>query len=111
MSDQVTDGRRFHILTVIDNCARECLALVADTSLSGRWGASEQDAIVVQRGQHDMIVSENGPEYTSNAILGLADETDVGWNDIASGKPQQKDFNERVASSASGSSVDCGTSC
>lgn len=41
VSDQLTDGRRFRILTVIDNCTRECLALVADTSLSGarvaRW--------------------------------------------------------------------------
>lgn len=32
----MTDGRRFRILTMIDNCTRECLALVADTSLSGR---------------------------------------------------------------------------
>lgn len=31
VSDQMTDGRRFRILTVIDNCTRECLALVADT--------------------------------------------------------------------------------
>jgi putative transposase len=34
-SDQLTDGRRFRILTVVDDCTRECLALVADTSLSG----------------------------------------------------------------------------
>lgn len=30
-SDQLTDGRRFRILTVVDDCTRECLALVADT--------------------------------------------------------------------------------
>src|SRR5215831_7470707 len=35
VSDQLTDGRRFRILTVVDDCTRECLALVADTSLSG----------------------------------------------------------------------------
>ncbi|MGX1360725.1 hypothetical protein AB7M46_005782 [Bradyrhizobium elkanii] len=34
VSDQLTDGRRFRILTVVDDCTRECLALVADTSLS-----------------------------------------------------------------------------
>jgi len=39
VADQMTDGRRFRILTVIDNCTRECLALVADTSLSGASGA------------------------------------------------------------------------
>lgn len=35
VSDQLTDGRRFRILTVVDDCTRECLALIADTSLSG----------------------------------------------------------------------------
>ena len=35
VSDQLTDGRRFRILTIVDDCTRECLALVADTSLSG----------------------------------------------------------------------------
>jgi putative transposase len=35
VSDQLTDGRRFRILTVVDDCTRECLALVPDTSLSG----------------------------------------------------------------------------
>ena len=94
VSDQMTDGRRFRILTVIDNCTRECLALVADTSLSGRRVARELDAIIAQRGRPDMIVSDNGTEYTSNAILGWADETGVGWHYIAPGKPQQNGFNE-----------------
>ena len=33
VSHQMTDGRRFRILTVVDNCTRECLALVADSSM------------------------------------------------------------------------------
>lgn len=33
-SDQFTDGRRFRILTIVDDCTRENLALVADTTLS-----------------------------------------------------------------------------
>ena len=74
VSDQMTDGRRFRILTVIDNCTRECLALVADTSLSGRRVARELDAIIAQRGRPDMIVSDNGTELTSNAVLGWADD-------------------------------------
>jgi putative transposase len=94
VSDQLTDGRRFRILTVIDNCTRECLALVADTSLSGRRVARELDAIIRQRGRPDMIVSDNGTEYTSNAILAWADESGVGWHYIAPGKPQQNGFNE-----------------
>ena len=94
VSDQMTDGRRFRILTVIDNCTRECLALVADTSLSGRRVARELDAIIGQRGRPDTIVSDNGTELTSNAILGWADDTGVGWHYIAPGKPQQNGYNE-----------------
>ena len=89
VSDQMTDGRRFRILTVIDNCTRECLALVADTSLSGARVARELDVIIGQRGRPDMIVSDNGTEYTSNAILGWADETGVGWHYIAPGNPHR----------------------
>ena len=95
VSDQMTDGRRFRILTVIDNCTRECLALVADTSLSGARVARELDAIIAQRGRRpDTIVSDNGTEYTSNAILAWTDDSGVGWHYIAPGKPQQNGYNE-----------------
>ena len=43
ISDQLTDGRRFRILAVVDDGTRECLALVADTSISGRRVARELD--------------------------------------------------------------------
>ena len=46
VSDQMTDGRRFPILTVVDNCTRERRALVADTSISGLRVARELDAIM-----------------------------------------------------------------
>ena len=95
VSDQMTDGRRMRILTVVDDCTRECLALVADTSICGRRVARELDAIVRQRGQRPQtIVSDNGTEFTSNAILRWADETGVGWHYIAPGKPQQNGFIE-----------------
>ena len=35
VADQMTDGRRFRIFTLVDDCTRECLALVADTSVIG----------------------------------------------------------------------------
>ena len=93
VSDQLTDGRRFRILAVVD-CTRECLGLVADTSLSGRRVARELDNIIRQRSRPATIVSDNGTELTSNAILGWADETGVGWHYIAPGKPQQNGFIE-----------------
>jgi putative transposase len=90
----MTDGRRFRILAVVDDCTRECLALVADTSLSGLRVARELDNIVRQRGRPGTIVSDNGTELTSNAILKWSDETGVGWHYIAPGKPQQNGFVE-----------------
>jgi len=94
VSDQMTDGRRFRILTVVDNCTRECLALVADTSLSGLRVARELDRLVQTRGRPDSIVSDNGTELTSSAILGWADQTGVAWHYIAPGKLQQNGLNE-----------------
>jgi putative transposase len=94
VSDQLTDGRRFRILTVVDDCTRECLALVADTSLSGLRVARELDQLIIERGKPKMIVSDNGSELTSNAILAWADQACVDWHYIAPGKPMQNAFIE-----------------
>ena len=94
VSDQLTDGRRFRILTIVDDCTRECLALVADTSLSGARVARELDRLMIARGKPTMIVSDNGSELTSNAILAWADQARVEWHYIAPGKPMQNAFIE-----------------
>ncbi len=57
VSDQLTDGRRFRVLTIVDDCTRECLGLVADTSISGLRVARELDRIIEGRGKPKMIVS------------------------------------------------------
>ncbi len=79
---------------MVDDCTRECLALVPDTSLSGARVARELDTLVRLRSRPATIVSDNGAELTSNAILSWADETGVGWHYIAPGKPQQNGFVE-----------------
>jgi putative transposase len=41
VSDQLASGRRFRILAIFDDCTRECLAAVADVSLSAvGWRAN-----------------------------------------------------------------------
>jgi transposase InsO family protein len=42
-ADAFTDSRRFRILAVVDDFTRECLCLVADTSLSGSPNPSSTD--------------------------------------------------------------------
>lgn len=66
---RAVDGRRFRILTVVDDFSRENLVLVADTSLSGQRVAREQDRVIAERGMPKTIVSDNGTEFTSMAIL------------------------------------------
>ena len=92
MSDQFTDCRRFRVLTVIDDCTRECLGLIADTSLSGLRVARELHHIMAQRGSPKMIVSDNGTEFTSKAILKWADEAKVEWHYIAPRKATTERF-------------------
>jgi len=94
VSDQLTCGRRFRILAVVDDCTRECLTLAADTSLSGVRVARELDRLMIERGKPRMVVSDNGSELTSNAILTWADRSRVEWHYIAPGKPMQNGFIE-----------------
>ena len=74
----------------------ECLALVVDTSISGRRVTRELDAIVAARSKPLMIVSDNGTELTSHAILRWQEERGVGWHYIAPGKPVQNAFVESL---------------
>jgi putative transposase len=92
--DTLTSGRRFRILTVVDDFTRECLTLVADTSLTAPRVVRELDRIVELRGRPRMIVSDNGTEFTSNAILAWQQEREVEWHYIAPGKPMQNGFVE-----------------
>ncbi|MBU9700185.1 IS3 family transposase [Rhodobacteraceae bacterium HSP-20] len=92
--DQFACGRRFRVLNVVDDVTRECLAAIPDTSISGRRVARELTALIERRGKPGMIVSDNGTELTSNAILKWCAEHKVEWHYIAPGKPTQNGFVE-----------------
>ena len=96
VSDVLADGRRFRVLVIVDDHTRECLALVVDASLSGRRVVRELDRLIEYRGRPLLIVSDNGTELTSHAILGWQQERGVAWHYIAPGKPQQNGFVESL---------------
>ena len=79
---------------MVDDFTRECLALVADTSLTGLRLTRELQQIVDVRGKPGTIVSDNGTEMTSMAVLRWAQEAGIDWHYIAPGKPQQNAFIE-----------------
>lgn len=93
-ADQFLDGRRLRILVVVDDSTRECLALVPDASISGIRVARELDRLLIAYGKPKTIVSDNGTELTSNAILRWTDDRKVDWHYIAPGKPVQNAFAE-----------------
>jgi putative transposase len=94
VSDAFACGRRFRILAVVGDFTRECLAVVADTSISGVREARELDWVIAEWSRPAMVVSDNGAELTSMAILHWSKERDVEWHYIAPGKPQQNGFIE-----------------
>jgi putative transposase len=92
--DQLDNGRRFRVLNIVDDVTRECLASVPDTSISGVRVARELAALVARRGKPEMIVSDNGTELTSNAVLKWAQDHCMQWHYIAPGRPMQNGFVE-----------------
>ena len=95
----VADVRREESTTGIMDTSvsvtRECLALVADTSLSGGGVAREFDAFVAIRCKPLAVVSDSGTELTSTSILRRSQERRVEWHYIAPGKPTQSAFRGR----------------
>ena len=94
VADALAWGRRFRILAVVDDFTREALTLVVDTSIGGVRLVRELDALVASRGKPAMIVSDNGTEMTSRAVLEWTNRARIEWHYIAPGKPQQNGFVE-----------------
>jgi transposase InsO family protein len=92
--DQLASGRRFRVLNIVDDVTRRCLASIADTSISGVRVARELSILIARHGKPGVIVSDNGTELTSNAILAWAAEAGVHWHYIALGKPMQNAYVE-----------------
>ncbi len=93
--DQMASGRRFRVLNAVDDVTRECLAVVPDTSISGRRVVRELTELITQREKPGMIVSDNGAELASNAVLAWCGEIGVEWHYIAPGRPMQNGYVER----------------
>src|SRR5690606_23699182 len=80
--------------------SRECLVCVVDNSIPGERVARELDIIAEHRGYPCMIVSNNGTERTSNAVLAWQEDRRIERHYIVPGKPTQKrdveSFNGRL---------------
>ena len=94
VSDNLFNGRRFRVLTVVDNFSRECPVMEADHSLTGQRVVMVLDRIALVRGLPQVITVDNGPEFISKALDLWAVENKVRLRFIAPGKPVQNAFIE-----------------
>ena len=78
---------------MVDDFSRECLACVVDTSIGGVRVVRELERLVMERGAPRVIVSDNGCELTSTAVLRWSLGR-LDWHYIAPGKPVQNAFVE-----------------
>ena len=89
-----THSRRFRILCIVDDFSRECLAAVVDTSLGGVRVVRELERLTIERALPETVVSDNGTELTSRAVLCCAGQPEGSRHYIEPGKPVQNAFIE-----------------
>ena len=100
MADRLADGRKIRLLNIVDEYTRESLKIVVDTSLSGLRVVRELEELVKIRGKPQQIISDNGTEFTSMAVLKWSESISLKWHYIEPGKPMQngtiESFNGRI---------------
>jgi len=92
--DVLANGRRIRMLTVVDDFSRESIKIAVDTSLNGQRVCKELEQVIETRGKPERILSDNGTEFTSIAILRWCQEQGIRWDYIQPGKPYQNGYIE-----------------
>lgn len=92
--DELANGRRVKTLTIVDDCSKESIRLVADTSIPAAYVARTLDAIKAERGLPKMIRTDNGPEFAGRTLQDWAARNGVELRHIQPGKPVQNAYIE-----------------
>ena len=92
--DATGNQKRIRILNIVDDYTRECLCSEVDTSLPGLRVVRELERLCAQRGAPEMVVADNGPEFTGVAVDQWAHRRGVKLHFIDPGKPIQNAFVE-----------------
>jgi len=94
VSDALANGRRFRVLTVVDDFTRECLGLEVDTSLNGVRVAGVLDRVIEERGVPEAITVDNGPEFAGRVLDEWAHRKGIKLDFIRPGKPVENAYVE-----------------
>ncbi len=94
VQDRTRDGRKFRMLTVIDEFTRECLAIVAERRLNSQDVLSVLAELMMARGVPDHIRSDNGPEFAAIAVREWIGKVGARTLFIEPGSPWENGYNE-----------------
>ena len=94
VSDAVSSNRKIKMLTVVDTFTRKCLDILVDTSINGYRVCRVLDEIVLREGQPEMIIVDNGPEFSGRALDEWAYRKGIKIHFIRPGKPVENAFIE-----------------
>ena len=94
VSERLYDGRWFRVLTVVDQFTRECLLLLADSSLTGQKVAMALSRVIAQREVPESITVDNGTEFASKAMDAWAYQYRVQLDFIRPGRPVENGYIE-----------------
>ncbi len=68
MGDELYNGQRIRLLTLVDNFTRESLAIEVDQHLGGQRIAEILTLVALERGKPEKIQVDNGPEFVSKKL-------------------------------------------
>lgn len=94
MADNLADGRRLRVLTIVDNYSRKCHRLEVDSSITGQRVVRVLDEIMRTEGLPESITVDNGPEFIGKALDAWAYHRGVTLNFIRPGKPVENAYIE-----------------
>jgi transposase InsO family protein len=90
------DGRKFRILTIIDEFSRECLALVVARKLNHEDVLTALAELFFWRGAPAHIRSDNGSEFIAGEVQKWLGKIGVKTLYITPGSPWEKGYKERL---------------
>lgn len=94
MSDRLADGRRFRVLTLVDNFSRVSPALEAGFSLSGKHVVAVLERLAASGEKPGVLHVDNGPEFISRALDDWAHRNGVQLDFSRPGRPTDNPFIE-----------------
>jgi putative transposase len=94
VADRTSNGKPLRMLTIIDEFSRECLTIHIDRALTAYDVIEQLAELFVKRGTPDFIRSDNGSEFTAEAVRGWLQRLGVRTLFIEPGSPWENGYIE-----------------